>query len=247
MLYNYKMIIQYEGGRYQGWQKQESCDNTIQGKLEALFGKMCGYPVQVDGSGRTDAGVHSLGQTANVKFTEHYEADEVLRYANRYLPEDIRVVSCEEVPERFHSRLNAVRKTYCYRVHVGEVADVFTRRYVYHMSRELDLSAMRSAAGKLIGEHDFQAFTSAKKGKKSTVRNVEAIDIEQVGDEIRFTYTGNGFLYHMVRIVTGTLLEIGLGERSADTIEEVLAAKDRAKAGYLVPACGLCLMRVYYR
>lgn len=246
MLYNYKMVIQYEGGRYQGWQRQESTDNTIQGKLENIFSRMCGYPTQVDGSGRTDAGVHAVGQTANVRFREQYAPQEILDYANRYLPEDIRIASCIEVPERFHSRLHVVRKTYCYRVHVGRVADVFTKRYVYHLPEQLDLPKMRRAATELVGEHDFRAFTSAKKGKKSTVRRVESITIEQVGEEIRFTYIGNGFLYHMVRILTGTLIEVGQGMRTPESVAEVLASGDRALAGYLVPPQGLCLMNVEY-
>lgn len=249
---NYKMIIQYEGTRYQGWQKQESTANTIQGKLEAILTKLTGVPVEVDGSGRTDAGVHALGQTANFRVDEKIVwekklfPEEIMKYINCYLPEDIAVISVEEVSERFHSRLNAKEKTYCYRVLNSNVPHIFDRRYVYEMAEELDVQAMREAAAVLIGEHDFKSFTSNKRGKKSTVRRVDEILIEECGDELRFTYRGNGFLYHMVRILTGTLLEVGLGKRKASDMQDILHAKNREKAGFLVPGKGLTLVEVRY-
>lgn len=253
---NFKMILQYEGTRFKGWQKQESTDNTIQGKLEALLTKMVGEKVEVQGSGRTDAGVHALGQVANFHADTQMSTDEILQYMNTYLPEDIAVISLEEVPERFHSRLNAKGKTYCYRVIHSELPHVFDRRYVHMVEGELDVEAMREAAKYLIGTHDFKAFTSSKKGKKSTVRRVEEIRIERVKstsmlfrgeqDEIRFTYSGNGFLYHMVRIMTGTLLEAGMHKRKPEEIAEILDSGCREKAGELVPAKGLTLMEVRY-
>lgn len=253
---NFKMILQYEGTRFKGWQKQESTDNTIQGKLEALLTKMVGEKVEVQGSGRTDAGVHALGQVANFHADTQMSTDEILQYMNTYLPEDIAVISLEEVPERFHSRLNAKGKTYCYRVIHSELPHVFDRRYVHMVEGELDVEAMREAAKYLIGTHDFKAFTSSKKGKKSTVRRVDEIRIERVEstsmlfggeqDEIRFTYSGNGFLYHMVRIMTGTLLEAGMHKRKPEEIAEILDSGCREKAGELVPAKGLTLMEVRY-
>lgn len=243
---NFRIILQYEGTRYQGWQRQESTENTIQGKLEALLSKMCGEPVEVQASGRTDAGVHALGQVANFHCNTDRSCREVMEYMNRYLPEDIGVISVEKVPERFHSRLNAKGKTYRYRVMTGNIPHVFERRYVYEHPEALDLEAMRAAAALLCGTHDFKAFTSAKKGKKSTVRSLRTILIEQEGDEIIFTYTGDGFLYHMVRILTGTLLEAGEGKRSLQDVETALKSGKRENAGVLVPAKGLTLVKVYY-
>ena len=240
------MILQYEGTRYQGWQKQDSTDNTIQGKLEALLTKMAGTTVEIQGSGRTDAGVHAYGQVANFKADTEKTPEEIFDYINQYLPEDIAVVELTEVHERFHSRLNATGKRYRYRVLNSSIPHVFDRRYMYQVMDELDINAMKMAAEKLCGEHDFQAFTSAKKGKKSTVRRIDNIIIETIDDEIQFTFVGNGFLYHMVRIIMGTLLCVGKGEMTAESIPAILESKDRQQAGPLVPAKGLSLMEVFY-
>lgn len=243
---NYKIILQYEGTKYQGWQRQESTENTIQGKLELLLTRMCEEPVTIQAAGRTDAGVHALGQTANFHTSTEMECEEILEYMNRYLPEDIGVISVEKVPERFHSRLNAKGKTYRYRVMTGNIPHIFERRYVYEHPEALCLQPMKEAAALLLGTHDFKAFTSAKKGKKSTVRSLNVIDIEQNGDEFIFSYTGDGFLYHMVRILTGTLLEVGEGKRSYQEIPKILESGKRENAGVLVPAKGLTLVEVYY-
>lgn len=240
------MVLQYEGTRYQGWQKQESTDNTIQGKLEVLLSKMAGTTVEVQGSGRTDAGVHAFGQVANFKIDTDKTPKEIFDYINEYLPEDIAVVELKEVHERFHSRLNAKGKKYRYRVLNTNIPHVFDRRYVYQVTEKLNIDAMKQAAAKMCGEHDFQAFTSAKKGKKSTVRRIDYITIENVDDEIQFTFVGNGFLYHMVRIIMGTLLCVGKGEMDAERIPEILKSMDRQQAGPLVPAKGLSLMEVFY-
>lgn len=253
---NFKMTLQYEGTRYQGWQRQESTDNTIQGKLEALLSKMTGQKIEVQGSGRTDAGVHALGQVANFHADTEMKPEEMLEYINRYLPEDIGVISLEQASERFHSRLNARGKTYCYRVICSGLPHVFDRRFAHVITEEVDVDEMRRAASHFLGTHDFKAFTSNKRGKKSTVRTIEEIRIERVGsfsmnrqgidDEIRFTYSGNGFLYHMVRILTGTLLEVGTHKRKVEEMPGILASGSREKAGELVPAKGLTLMEVRY-
>lgn len=243
---NIKLVLQYEGTRYQGWQKQESTANTIQNKLEAVLSKMCGERIEVKGSGRTDAGVHAYGQVANFQTASEISLKDMMDYINRYLPEDIAVIAIEEVPLRFHSRLNAKEKIYRYRVLNTAVPHVFERRYTYCVPEKLDLDAMRQAAEYLIGTKDYKAFTSAKKGKKSTVRTVEEISIDRIGDEIVFIYRGNGFLYHMVRILTGTLLEVGLGVRKPEDMITILESKERKNAGPLVPACGLALMQVRY-
>lgn len=243
---NFKLVIQYEGTRYQGWQRQESTDNTIQGKLELLLTRMLGRKTEVNGSGRTDAGVHALGQVANFHGMTEMSCEEIRGYMNGYLPEDIGVISVEEVPDRFHSRLNAVGKTYLYRVWNTDIPAVFERRYVYEFPGRLEEEAMREAAGYLTGRHDFQAFTSAKRGKKSTIRTIDDICVERVGQEIRFTYSGDGFLYHMVRILTGTLLEVGTGERKPEDIRTIMDRRLRENAGELVPAKGLTLVEVRY-
>lgn len=245
---NFRILVQYEGTRYQGWQRQDSTGNTIQGKLEMILAKMTGLDfVQVDGSGRTDAGVHARGQVANFKIDTALSAQEVMDYLNHYLPEDIGVTSIQEVPERFHSRLNAKGKTYCYRIWNSSLPCVFERRYVYELPEQLDLDAMRAAASCFVGKHDFKAFTSNKKSKKSTVRTIDAIQIENVEKEIVITYSGDGFLYHMVRILTGTLIEVGLGQRSPASVGALLEQNAaRELSGVLVPAKGLCLVEVRY-
>lgn len=243
---NFKMLLEYEGTRYQGWQKQESTGNTIQGKLEALLSKMCGQKVEVQGSGRTDAGVHARGQVANAHMGTDMTAEEILAYMNRYLPQDIGVLSVEEVPDRFHSRLLAKEKIYCYQVINSSLPHIFDRRYAYAHPAPLDIEACRKAAALLVGTHDFAAFTSAKKGKKSTVRTIKEIRIEKEEDILRFYFRGDGFLFHMVRILTGTLLEVGEGKRKPEEMEEILASGRRELAGALAPAMGLTLLEVRY-
>ena len=243
---NIKCIIAYEGTRYQGWQRQDSSDNTIQGKLEQLISRMCDEKIEIQGSGRTDAGVHSLGQVINFHTRSLMSTEEMFVYMNQYLPEDIAVVEIKEVSERFHSRLNAKGKQYSYRVWNSSVPNVFWRRYSHTVEQPLNIESMQRAAGYLLGEHDFKSFTSAKKGKKSTVRNIKSIDIRKDGDMLTFTFQGDGFLYHMIRILMGTLLEVGMGLRHADSIPEVIAAENREAAGVLVPAKGLVLEKVFY-
>lgn len=243
---NIRLTLQYEGTRYQGWQRQESSENTIQGKLEKLLGQMCGEEIELSGSGRTDAGVHALRQVANFHTECGLSTEEMRDYINAYLPQDIAVTDISEVSLRFHSRLNARGKCYRYQVWNSKVPDVFLRRYALEYPDRLDLGKMQAAAQYFLGEHDFKSFTSAKKGKKSSVRRIDSIDIRKEGDLITFVFLGNGFLYHMVRILTGTLLEVGSGRKKPEEIPGILAALNREKAGELVPAKGLCLMEVYY-
>ncbi|MBR3761157.1 MAG: tRNA pseudouridine(38-40) synthase TruA [Lachnospiraceae bacterium] len=243
---NFKILLQYDGTRYQGWQRQISTDNTIQGKLEALLSKMCDASIVIQGAGRTDAGVHALGQAASFHMDTDKTPEEIMAYMNAYLPEDISVISCEEKPERFHARLNAKGKVYRYCIWNSANKPVFRRKYVHQVPGELDMAAMKQAAACLLGTHDYQSFTSAKRGKKSTVRTVDSIEIERSGEEVLFTFKGNGFLYHMVRIMMGTLIETGLGIRKAEEIPRILEAKDRSKSGHLIPGKGLTLMEVIY-
>lgn len=243
---NYKMVLQYEGTRYKGWQRQESTNHTIQGKLEAILSKMNGAPVEMQGAGRTDAGVHARGQVANFHMETAWTPEQIINYVNQYLPEDIAVISLEQVADRFHSRLNAKGKTYCYQVIQSPVPHVFERRYAHRIEEKLNVDEMRRAAAVLIGKHDFASFTSAKKSKKSTVRTIESIELEEKGEMLQIRYSGDGFLYHMVRILTGTLLEVGMGQRQAEEMETILETKRRDAAGPLAPACGLTLMEVRY-
>lgn len=243
---NFRIVLQYEGTKYQGWQKQESTDNTIQGKLENILSKMAGVPVEVHGAGRTDAGVHAKGQVAHFKIDTQMSENQIMDYMNQYLPEDIAVISLKEAGERFHARLNAIGKIYQYRIVNSTIPHVFDRRYVHMVEKALDIEKMRKAADILEGTHDFKAFTSTKRGKKSTVRTIESIHIKKDGDEIIMTYKGDGFLYHMVRILSGTLIEVGLSERSIGSVHEALQSLDRKNAGMLAPAKGLTLIEVLY-
>lgn len=243
---NIKIILQYEGSRYQGWQRQSSTQNTIQGKLEAILFKMSGEKIEIQGSGRTDAGVHAIGQVANFHINTKMTAEEILLYMNQYLPEDIGVIAAEEVGERFHSRLLAKEKIYCYQVIDSKLPHIFHRRYAYICSENLNLEKMELAAKQLIGTHDFAAFTSAKKGKKKTVRTIKEIKITKDIDQYKFQFRGNGFLFHMVRIIMGTLLEVGAGRINPEEIKDILASGKRELAGPLAPALGLTLMEVFY-
>lgn len=243
---NYKAVIQYEGTRYRGWQVQGNTENTIQGKLEQLLSRMEGTAVEVHGSGRTDAGVHAAGQVISFRCGKKKSAEEIRDYMNRYLPEDIAVLSVEEAGPRFHARLLAVRKTYVYRIWNDPVSCVFGRRFLTQIEEHLDVDAMKKAAKELCGTHDYRAFCSLKRFKKSTVRTVEQIRISQEGPRIEIAFVGDGFLYHMVRILTGTLVEVGLGLRPAESMTSVLESRDRACAGRLMPPEGLMLMQVEY-
>ena len=241
----YKLTISYDGSRYQGWQRQATTDNTIQFVLEYSIGKMVGYRVEVDGSGRTDAGVHARGQVASVKLSKLYDVDEMREALNRYLPEDIRIVDVELVKNGFHARKSAKGKKYEYYVDCREKPDVFSRRYCYHYPEKLDIEAMRSAVPYLVGVKNFISFTDDS-DCKDPVRKIMNIKIVSNGEKVRITYYGTGFLYNMVRILTGTLLEIGTGKREASMLPVVIAAEDRSLAGFLAPARGLFLRKVYY-
>ena len=277
MSQNYKMIIQYEGTRYDGWQKQGNTENTIQGKLEKVLERMAGFPVEVHGSGRTDAGVHAAGQVANFHLPDGWKQDMAVKnesvaggkqhgnlesagknktvsewiraYLNQYLPDDIAITELTPVPERFHSRLSAVKKIYTYRIETGEKRDVFSRRICYGLGQALDVKKMQTAADLLCGTHDYKSFCGNKKMKKSTVRTIFRITVEQDAGSglVKLEFEGNGFLQNMVRILTGTLIEVGLGKRDAGSMPEILAALDRPSAGYTAPAEGLCLQQVFYQ
>ena len=242
---NLRLDLCYDGTRYRGWQRLTGVDNTIQGKLEQTLSRILGEKIELSGSGRTDAGAHALGQVANFHCESTMDVQEILSQLRRYLPDDIGIYSCREVHPRFHARLNAKTKTYRYRIWNSENPCVFERRYVTVFLEKLDLPAMKQAASLLEGEHDFSAFCAAKGKKKSTFRQVHRIEIERIGEELQFTFTGNGFLYNMVRIMVGTLVEVGMGLRTPESLTALFGA-NRADAGRLMSAQGLCLMEVTY-
>ena len=243
---NYKFILTYDGTKYYGWEHQPKIDETIQGKIENVLSKMSEEDIEVIGCGRTDAGVSARGYVCNARLDESFDPNYVRDYLNRYLPDNICVDSCIIASDRFHSRYNAVGKTYRYTCYIGDTKPIFDRKYVYALEFKPDIEAMKAAAAILIGEHDFASFCSNPKMKKSTVRRVDSIDIKVDGDYLTFTYHGSGFLQHMVRIMTGTLLEVGEGKRDASSMRELIEAKERAKAGACAPAHGLCLIKVDY-
>ena len=242
---NLRLDICYDGTRYRGWQRLGDTDNTIQGKLETALSRILDESIEITGSGRTDAGVHARGQVANFHCESTMRTAEILSKLRRYLPEDIGIYSCKEASPRFHARLSAREKTYLYRIWNSDAPCVFDRRFVTILPEKLDLDAMDAAAVCLCGEHDFSAFCGNPRFKKSTVRVIRSIEIRRAENEIQISVTGNGFLHSMVRILVGTLIEVGRGERSADSIPALFGGK-RADAGFLAPAQGLCLMEVVY-
>lgn len=242
---NYKITIQYDGTKYNGWQRQKNTKNTIQEKFESVLSLMCAHRVEIFASGRTDAGVHAQSQVANFKCETDKSTEEIKDYLNHYLPQDILVKSIEEVPERFHSRLNAVSKTYEYTI-ATEKPDVFMRKYVYFENTRPDIEKMKEVSQMFLGTHDFLGFSSVGKTKKSTVRTINFIDIKETDGLIRIKINANGFLYNMVRIIAGTIFDAGKGKISANDIENIFNAKKRADAGVTLPACGLKLSEVFY-
>lgn len=247
---NYKMTLGYDGTRYFGWEHQPNTEMTIQGKLETVLTRMVGLPedtpVTVIGAGRTDAGVHAREMTANVLLDTEMTEEEILEYLNRYLPEDIGVSDVRICADRFHSRFKAKGKTYCYTCWYGAGKPVFDRKYVTVLEEKPDVERMRAAAEYLVGMHDFKSFCGNPKMKKSTVRVVYDIEIKEKGPYIRLYFHGNGFLQHMVRIMTGTLLEAGYGRMAPEDMERILAGMERKLAGPTAPPQGLCMMKVDY-
>lgn len=246
---NYKAVISYVGTRYKGWQGQKDTDMTIQGKVTAVLEALAGHEVDVIGSGRTDVGVHAMGQVASFRLDpgRKITPEEIRDYLNRYLPEDIAVLSVEEADDRFHSRFSCVSKTYRYRIYTSPVPNVFERKYVYtYTEHKLDVVRMRQAASLMVGEHDFASFCGNPHMKKTTVRNVMSIEINETPDEIIMDFTGDGFLQNMVRIMAGTLIEVGNGSRVWSDITGVIEARNRERAGFTAPPKGLTLMKVNY-
>ncbi|MBR5337566.1 MAG: tRNA pseudouridine(38-40) synthase TruA [Lachnospiraceae bacterium] len=250
---NIKLTISYDGSRYNGWQRLGDTDNTIQEKIETTLGRILDQEIEVFGSGRTDAGVHALAQVANFHVDESKLErfipdlpDFIMSEANRYLPKDIRITSCEKAHDRFHARLNSKVKTYEYRIDNGPVARVFDRRYLTRIEEPIDMDKLRKAAEYFVGEHDFLAFCANKHFKKSSVRNIYSIDVREEDGIIYIRFKGSGFLRNMVRIIVGTMVDCACGRFDMETIPHVFETKDRANAAPTAPPEGLFLIGVEY-
>lgn len=247
---NFKLTIRYDGTRYNGWQHQKNTKDTIQGKLETLLMRMTNKtedePITVIGAGRTDAGVSAIAMTANVYLDTTFSEQEIKEYMNKYLPDDISIDDVKRVDKRFHSRFNATGKTYRYTLWCGDTKPVFDRKYVYVLEKMPDIESMKAAAEMLIGTNDYKSFCGNKKMKKSTVRTVDSIKIFQKDSYIIMEFHGDGFLQNMIRILVGTLLDVGYGKKKPEEMKNIIDAKDRQEAGPTAPSNGLCLVEVDY-
>jgi len=246
---NIKLVIAYNGARYHGWQRQAGGIDTIQERVEQAAMRVLGHPVVVFGASRTDTGVHAAGQVASFYTTNlTIPLINCRRAIDAKLPADISVRSAEQVSDAFHASRSAIGKTYRYRIHTSPERPVMIAEQVWRFPwTSLDVAAMRQAGRRLIGRHDFAGFAGAADERESTVRRIRRCDVAEVAPEVRITVAGDGFLYHMVRNIAGTLLEIGRGRWPADRIDRILATCDRALAGATAPAGGLTLMAVHYR
>lgn len=243
---NIKMIIQYDGSNFKGFQRLKDNDNTIQGKIEDVLSKMTEEKIEIIASGRTDMGVHALGQVANFKTKSDLSVEKMQKYLYKYLPESIVVTKMEEVDDRFHSRYNAKSKIYMYRIDNSTYHNPFNRKYTYHVDKKLDLDKMKEASKYLIGKHDFSSFASSRSKKKSHVRTIEYIKIQEKNNIVEIYVKGDGFLYNMVRIIVGTLIDVGHGKTKPEALKEMLEAKNRTAACDTAPAKGLYLLDVQY-
>lgn len=245
---NIQLIIEYDGSRYDGWQKiaGNTKSMTIQDKIEDVLSKMENEKVEVIGAARTEPGVHAYRQIANFRTNSTMAVYEIKHYLNRFLPRDIAVLEALEVPDRFHASFNAKSFQYEYKISVGEVPSVFDRKYNYYCFKKLDIQKMQKAAKYFLGNHDFKAFSDNKRMKKSTVRTIQSLDIYGDNKEVVITLIGDDFWPHMVRIIVGTLMEVGLGNMEAAKVEKIIESKDRELAGPTAEAKGLFLVDVTY-
>lgn len=243
---NIKMVVQYDGSRYKGFQRLKDNDMTIQGKIETVLCKMTDEPIEIIGSGRTDMGVHAYGQIVNFKTLSKDSTSKIQKYLSEYLPEDIVIKRVEEVEDRFHSRYNAKTKIYLYRIDNNKVCNPFTRKHSIHLEKKLDLELMKEASEYLLGEHDFTSFASSKSKKKSNIRTIDSISIQEKNDLVEVYIEGNGFLYNMARIIVGALIDVGHKKITPEDIKTMLENKNRSLSSDTAPAKGLYLYKVKY-
>ena len=241
----FKLIVEYDGTEYHGWQIQPD-GPTIQGVLEAALKRMLGEAVRVAAAGRTDAGVHAAGQVVSFSLQREVPADTLLRALNALTPRDVTIRDAQVVADDFDPRRAARSRVYVYRIVNTRWPSPFWRRYAWHVPRPLDVERMRAAGAVLLGKHDFTSFQAAGCDADNPVRRVLRSEIETVDPLVVYTIEATAFLRHMVRNIIGTLVEVGSGERTVDDVARLLAARDRTLAGPTVPACGLCLQRVSY-
>lgn len=242
---NIRLTVEYDGTAYSGWQKQLQ-SATVQGTLEEKLKQVCGHPVDLLVAGRTDSGVHGLGQTANFHTSSTLPIAKIQDVLNHLLPRDIRIAKAREVPETFHATYHAKAKLYRYVIRNTRDYTVFDRNTYHHVRSPLDVAAMRKAAKFLIGTHDFTAFRGTLGKWAKPKRTITQIQIRKKGDNLILEYTGVSFLHQMIRILSGTLLYVGLGKLKPEDIKEILKSKDRKKAGPTLPPNGLFLVKVYY-
>ena len=242
---NIKLTIEYDGKDFNGWQKQPNKLN-IQGEIERAIKEITGEEVDLTASGRTDAGVHAFAQIANFKTNSTIEAEKFAIAINTKVKKSIRIQKSEEVEERFHSRYNCKQKTYRYVINNSEQGSAIYRNLEYYVPQKLDVEAMKKAIKYFEGEHDFKVFKASGTSSKSSVRTIYKTEIKKEGERILIELTGNGFLYNMVRIISGTLVDVGLGKIKPEDIPEIIKSKDRTKAGKTLPPYGLYLVKVEY-
>ena len=242
---NIKLVIEYDGKDFNGWQKQPNKLN-IQGEIENVIANITKEEVELTASGRTDAGVHALGQVANFKTNSQIPIEKFPIAINSQIKNSIRIKSAEEVDERFHSRFNCKRKTYRYVIDNSKYGSAIYRNLSYHVSTKLNVDEMKKAIKYFEGEHDFKAFKSSGTSSKSSVRTIYKAIIKEKDENIIIELTGNGFLYNMVRIIVGTLVEVGLGKIDSKEIPDIIESKDRQRAGKTLPPQGLFLLEVEY-
>lgn len=240
-----KLVIHYDGTAYHGWARQPGMP-TIQGTLEEAFTKLCGQNIEVVGSSRTDAGVHALGQVAHAVLTDCPIPTENFQHAlNNLLPNDIAIANVQDVPDDFDAISDTIQKRYDYLININPIRPVLVRNQ-WHRPGLLNVFAMQAAAAQLVGTYNFKSFASAADQRESSVRTITQCSVEQNGDIIKISVQADGFLYNMVRNIGGTLVEVGRGRWQPEQMGAILKAKDRSAAGPIAPACGLCLMKIYY-
>lgn len=242
---NIKIVIEYDGADFYGWQRQPEL-RTVQGEIVQCLSSLAGHEILIDGSGRTDGGVHAFGQVATFNWTGKIPAGKLMYVMNHRLPKDIYIKSLELVPDDFHARFSAVGKCYTYKLFKSDVPSPLRRRHTYRVPSNINVELIKEAAQHLVGEHDFKSFMASGSFVTDTVRTIYRVDVEEHSDEVHLKFYGNGFLYNMVRILSGMLVDIGLGKKNASDVPKIIASQDRTLVEHTAAAEGLYLTEVYY-